>query len=83
MTDAKQEAPSLTLDRIGQVAFTVCDLDRATDFYRNALGMRFLFRASGLSFFDCGGVRLLLGIPEARSSAAPRHGTPRRESGTV
>ena len=64
MTDATQEASSLGLVRIGQVAITVGDLDRATDFYRDALGMRFLFRAPGLSFFDCGGVRLLLGIPE-------------------
>lgn len=64
MTDATQEASSPGLDRIGQVALTVGDLDRATDFYRDALGMRFLFRAPGLSFFDCGGVRLLLGIPE-------------------
>jgi len=64
MTDATREAPRLGLDRLGQIAITVHDLDRATDFYRDALGMRFLFRAPGLSFFDCGGVRLLLGVPE-------------------
>jgi methylmalonyl-CoA/ethylmalonyl-CoA epimerase len=64
MTEATQEASNLGLDRIGQVALTVSDLDRATDFYRDALGMRFLFRAPGLTFFDCAGVRLLLGVPE-------------------
>jgi methylmalonyl-CoA/ethylmalonyl-CoA epimerase len=64
MTDSTQEARDLVLDRLGQVAVTVRDLDRATGFYRDALGMRFLFRAPGLSFFDCGGVRLMLGLPE-------------------
>ena len=64
MTDATQETSSLGLDRIGQVAINVENLDRATEFYQDALGLRFLFRAPGLSFFDCGGVRLLLGVPE-------------------
>ncbi len=64
MTDATQEPSSLGLDRIGQVALTVSDLDRATAFYRDTLGMRFLFRTPSLSFFDCGGVRLLLSLPE-------------------
>ena len=64
MTDATQTAAVLGLDRLGQVAVTARDLDRATDFYRDVLGMRFLFRPPGLSFFDCGGVRLLLSVPE-------------------
>jgi methylmalonyl-CoA/ethylmalonyl-CoA epimerase len=33
-------------------------------FYRDALGLRLLFRAPGLAFFDCGGVRLMLGGAE-------------------
>ncbi len=52
------------LDRIMQIAINVKDLERATAFYRDALGMRFLFAAPGLAFFDCGGVRLLLGRAE-------------------
>jgi len=71
MTDAAQEASSFGLDRVGQVAITVVDLDRATDFYGDALGMRFLFRAPGLSFFDCRGVRLLLGVPEGPELERP------------
>jgi catechol 2,3-dioxygenase-like lactoylglutathione lyase family enzyme len=56
-------APALT--RIGQIAIAVHDLDRAIDFYRDVLGLRFLFRAPpGLGFFDVGGVRLMLGLPE-------------------
>ncbi len=52
------------LVRIGQVAINVHDVDRATAFYRDVLGLRHLFRAGALSFFDCGGVRLMLDKPE-------------------
>jgi methylmalonyl-CoA/ethylmalonyl-CoA epimerase len=52
------------LDRIGQIAVPVTDIDRAVVFYRDVLGMRFLFQAPpGLGFFDCGGVRLMLDSP--------------------
>ncbi len=52
------------LGPIGQIAVTVHDLDKATSFYRDVLGMRFLFRVPKMAFFDCGGIRLMLGIPE-------------------
>jgi catechol 2,3-dioxygenase-like lactoylglutathione lyase family enzyme len=52
------------LARIGQIAITVQDLERAVAFYRDNLGMRFLFRTPTLAFFDCAGVRLLLSAPE-------------------
>src|SRR5262245_13877636 len=52
------------LKRIGQVHVNVHDLDRATRFYQEVLGLRLLFRAGGMSFFDCGGVRLMLSPPE-------------------
>lgn len=55
---------NLQLDRIGQIAITVHDLDRAVAFYRDTLGMRFLFQVPNLAFFDCGGIRILLGKPE-------------------
>jgi methylmalonyl-CoA/ethylmalonyl-CoA epimerase len=48
------------LSRIGQIAINAYDLDRATAFYRDVLGLQHLFRAGQLSFFDCGGVRLML-----------------------
>ena len=55
----------LNLSKIGQIAIGVSDIVRATDFYRDTLGMRFLFSAPpGMSFFDCGGVRLMLTVPE-------------------
>src|SRR5579862_5720601 len=52
------------LTRIKQVAVVVQDLDRAVHFYRDTLGMKFLFQAPpGLAFFDLSGVRLMLDKP--------------------
>ena len=51
-----------TLNQIGQIFVNVKDLDRATAFYREVLGMTFLFSAPpGMVFFDCGGIRIMLG----------------------
>src|SRR3990172_2657474 len=53
------------LSQIGQIAVPVRDLDRAISFYRDTLGMRFLFQAPpALAFFDCSGIRLLLDKPQ-------------------
>lgn len=52
------------LSRIGQIAMRAKDLERAIAFYRDTLGIRFLFQAPpALAFFDCAGVRLLLDKP--------------------
>ena len=59
------------LGRIGQVAIGVRDLDRAVAFYRDTLGMRFLFRVPRMAFFDCGGLRLMLALPEGEERQAP------------
>jgi len=59
------------LSRIGQIAMTVHDLPRAVAFYRDVLGMKFLFEAPpAMAFFDCGGVRLMMSLPEATGEAA-------------
>lgn len=61
MSDATSPGPS----RMGQIAINVKDLDRAIAFYRDVLGLTFLFQAPpSLAFFDCGGVRLMLSPPE-------------------
>ncbi len=52
------------LSQIGQIAIHVQDVERATAFYRDTLGMRFLFAFPGLAFFDCDGVRLMLSRAE-------------------
>jgi catechol 2,3-dioxygenase-like lactoylglutathione lyase family enzyme len=54
----------MQISQIGQIAIIVKETDRAVRFYRDALGMRFLFQAGPLAFFDCGGVRLMLSPPE-------------------
>jgi methylmalonyl-CoA/ethylmalonyl-CoA epimerase len=51
-------------DRIGQIAITVRDLARSRDFYRNTLGMKHLFDAGNMSFFQCGEIRLMIGTSE-------------------
>ena len=51
---------AIILNRIGQIAFGVSDIDAAERFYRDAIGLRHLFRFGDLTFFDCAGTRLLL-----------------------
>jgi catechol-2,3-dioxygenase len=55
---------SLKITGIGQIGINVHDLPRAVEFYRDKLGLRFLYEFPGLAFFDCGGVRLLLAPAE-------------------
>jgi methylmalonyl-CoA/ethylmalonyl-CoA epimerase len=49
---------------IGQVAITVKELARAIEFYRDALGLRMILQTPEMAFFDCGGMRLMLGSSE-------------------
>ena len=57
--------PTLGLSAIGQIAMNAHDIPRAMQFYRDVLGMRFLFEAPPkMAFFDCAGVRLMLSLPE-------------------
>jgi methylmalonyl-CoA/ethylmalonyl-CoA epimerase len=59
-----QTAASFGLQQIGQISVTVHEVEKAVAFYRDSLGMRFLFQVSKMAFFDCGGVRLMLSLPE-------------------
>jgi methylmalonyl-CoA/ethylmalonyl-CoA epimerase len=53
------------LSRIHQISMRVHDVDRAVRFYRDALGLPFLFAAPPrLAFFNCDGVRLMLSTAE-------------------
>jgi predicted enzyme related to lactoylglutathione lyase len=53
------------LSRIHQISMRAHDVERAVRFYRDALGLPFLFAAPPrLAFFDCDGVRLMLSTPE-------------------
>jgi methylmalonyl-CoA/ethylmalonyl-CoA epimerase len=72
MTSSSVAPASVSLDNIGQIALTVDDLAQAKDFYQNTLGLKFLFEAGNLAFFQCGEVRLMLTTPEKQE---PRGGT--------
>ena len=53
------------ISQIGQIFINVQDVERAVKFYRDTLGIKFLFQAPpNMAFFDCGGIRLMLGIAD-------------------
>jgi methylmalonyl-CoA/ethylmalonyl-CoA epimerase len=66
------ETPAVHFDKIGQIALTVTDIARSKDFYQNILGMKFLFDAGTMAFFQCGDIRFMIG---ASQEASPRGGT--------
>lgn len=51
---------ALALGPIGQISRSVSDIEAAVAWYRDVLGLRHLFTAGPLAFFDCGGTRLFL-----------------------
>ena len=58
---------------VHQLAVPCRDVPRATAFYRDVVGLPFLFDAPGLSFFQCGGVRLML-TTDPRDKIVPLFG---------
>ncbi|TDL31784.1 VOC family protein [Jeotgalibacillus sp. S-D1] len=54
---------------VGQIGVPVRNLKRANQFYRDRLGLKFLFETDTMSFFDCEGVRLFLSLPEKEKFA--------------
>ena len=65
-------APTVT--GIAQLAITVEEVERSTAFYRDVVGLKFLFSAPpGLAFFDCAGTRLMLA---SRATGGPTHSHP-------
>jgi len=53
------------LQGIGQIAVRVRELSRAVSYYRDVLGLGYLFEAPGLAFFQCGGIHLMLSGAES------------------
>ena len=51
---------------LGQLHISVSDMDRSVAWYRDVLGLDFLFQVPGqpMAFFQCGGTRFYLGVPE-------------------
>jgi predicted enzyme related to lactoylglutathione lyase len=51
---------------VGQLLIPVENLESAIEYYRDTLGLQYLFSAPPqMSFFQAGSVRLLVGVPEA------------------
>ena len=49
--------------KVGQLLIPVDDFDHGVAFYRDTLGIPFLFSAPPqMAFFNCGGIRLLVGV---------------------
>ncbi|RQW42576.1 VOC family protein [Novosphingobium sp. LASN5T] len=65
-TAQSSAAPVLSEARFEQVALTVTDIDAARTFYRDRLGLRLMFEANNMLFFDVGGTRLMIARDEAR-----------------
>lgn len=62
--------PTLSQSRIGQIAVVCQDVQRARAFYKDTLGLTHLFDAGpNLTFFDCGGTRLMLSTVENAEQA--------------
>lgn len=70
---AQDAAPSVELagHRVHQLAVTTTDLPRAIRFYRDTLGLPFLFEANNMAFFDVAGVRLMVALDPTRRPAPP------------
>lgn len=71
-TQSHTPASRVEFEKIGQIAITVTDVDRARAFYRDTLGMRFLFDAGKMCFFQCGDIRLMV---SATPDLRPHGGT--------
>lgn len=59
------------LNKIGQIAIIVHDVDRATAFYREVMGLKFLFSAPHMAFFEVAGVWLMLSLPSEKEFDHP------------
>jgi predicted enzyme related to lactoylglutathione lyase len=66
--------PSPALSEIGQIAIVVRDVAKATVFYRDVIGLKFLFAAGpNLAFLAAGSVRLMLSTPQGHGGEAGKN----------
>jgi predicted enzyme related to lactoylglutathione lyase len=63
---------AMAVGPMSQIHISVTDVDRAVAFYRDVLGVPFLFQVPGqpMAFFQSGDVRLYLGVPESLEFAS-------------
>jgi predicted enzyme related to lactoylglutathione lyase len=63
-------SPAPVVSEIGQIALVVSDVAKATAFYRDVLGLNFLFSAGpNLAFLTVGSVRIMLSTPQGHGEA--------------
>lgn len=62
---------NMGIQKIGQIGVPAKDLERALSFYKDSLGLPLLFNTDTMAFFECNGIRLLLGLPEKEEFAHP------------
>lgn len=56
---------SIQIEKIGQIAITVSDIEAALRFYRDILDLKFLFSPSdNLAFLQCGATRIMFSTPQ-------------------
>ena len=60
--------PAVRFEKIGQIAVTVRDLTRSKRFYQHVLGMKPLFDAGNMAFFQCGDIRFAIGLAEEQTA---------------
>ncbi|MDT0161394.1 VOC family protein [Bacillus sp. AG4(2022)] len=59
------------IQKVSQIGIPVKNIERAVPFYRDVLGLSLLFSMETMAFFECGGQRLMLSLPEKEEFAHP------------
>ncbi len=61
---------NLANSKVAQLLIPIDDFEKGVAFYRDTLGIPFLFAAPPqMAFFNCGGIRLLVGVMPAGEKA--------------
>jgi catechol 2,3-dioxygenase-like lactoylglutathione lyase family enzyme len=61
MVEGSMNNPAPLLSGIAQIALTSADPVKLVAWYRDVLGLQVLFEASGMTFFQSGATRLMIG----------------------
>ena len=67
--DSASTGATVHLGRIGQIAISVSDLALSKEFYGETLGMKHLFDAGPMAFYQCGEVRFMIGTGNEKTVA--------------
>jgi methylmalonyl-CoA/ethylmalonyl-CoA epimerase len=62
---------TIQIEKIAQVSIRVHDINRAISFYRDKLGLNFMFSTEKMAFFNSNGTSIMLAIPESEEFDHP------------